>query len=260
MATVRTDDSVSIAYETRGEGPLTVVFMHGWSGSGDYFRETLEHLDLTGLRAVTVDLRGHGDSGKPASGYTDERLAKDVFSVADAVGADRFVVVGFSMSGRFAQYLAALLPKRIRGQVLTAGCPAAPIPLPEEVRRDWVSRAGDARRLSEVSASFTTKPVAPEILQRFGARAAKADRVALDETLRLLTQESFVDKLKSVKVPTLILGGLHDTIFPPDLLRGLASSLSGARLAFLDSNHEIPIEQPVEFAAVISAFVAGLAE
>ncbi|HVT43227.1 MAG TPA: alpha/beta fold hydrolase, partial [Thermoanaerobaculia bacterium] len=84
MTIVQTDDSVNIWYETRGEGPLTVVFMHGWSGTGDYFRETLEHLDLTGLRTVTMDLRGHGDSGKAASDYTDERLAKDVFSVADS--------------------------------------------------------------------------------------------------------------------------------------------------------------------------------
>ncbi|HVT45356.1 MAG TPA: alpha/beta fold hydrolase, partial [Thermoanaerobaculia bacterium] len=223
-------------------------------------RETLEHLDLTGLRTVTMDLRGHGDSGKAASDYTDERLAKDVFSVADSIGSFQFVVVGFSMSGRFAQYLAVLDPKRVRGQVLVAGCPAAPIPLPDEIRRDWVSRAGDARRLSEVSASFTTRPVAPEILQRFGDRAAKADRDALDQTLRLCMQESFVHKLKSVKIPTLIVGGLHDTIFPPEVLRSWASTLPGARLAFLDSNHEIPIEQPVELAALISAFIAGLPE
>lgn len=260
MTIVQTDDSVSIWYETRGEGPLTVVFMHGWGGTGDYFRETLEHLDLTGLRAVIMDLRGHGDSSKTASDYTDESLAKDVFSVADAVGSFHFVVVGFSMSGRFAQYLAVLEPKRILGQVLVAGCPAAPIPLPDEIRRDWVSRAGDAHRLGEVAASFTTRPVAPEILQRFGDRAAKADRTALDQTLRLCMEDSFADKLKSVKIPTLIVGGLHDTIFSPEVLRGWASTLPRARLAFLDSNHEIPIEQPVEFAALISAFIAGLPE
>ena len=34
-----------------------LLFMHGWAGSGAYFDETLKHLDLTGLRAVTVDLR-----------------------------------------------------------------------------------------------------------------------------------------------------------------------------------------------------------
>lgn len=62
------------------------------------------------------------------------------------------MVVGFGMSGRFAQYLSVLAPERILGQVLVAGCPASPIPIPEEARRDWVDRAGDAQRLQEVPA------------------------------------------------------------------------------------------------------------
>ena len=147
MALIQTDDGARISYRARGEGPLTVLFMHGWAGSGSYFDETLKYLDLAGLRAVTMDLRGHGDSDKPDTGYTDERLAKDALAVVDEVGADKVVVVGFSMSGRFAQYLSVVAPERVSGQVLVAGCPASPIPLPEETRRDWVSRAGDAERL-----------------------------------------------------------------------------------------------------------------
>src|SRR2546427_2875753 len=38
--------------------------MHGWAGSGAYYDEMLKHLGLTGLRAITVDLRGHGGSDK----------------------------------------------------------------------------------------------------------------------------------------------------------------------------------------------------
>jgi tetratricopeptide (TPR) repeat protein len=42
-----------------------------------------------------------------------------------------------------------LAPDRVRGQVLVSGCPASPIPLPEDMRRDWVARAGNADRLKE---------------------------------------------------------------------------------------------------------------
>ena len=65
--------------------------MHGWAGAGAYFDETLKYLDLTGLRAITFDLRGHGDSDKPETGYSDERFARDAFTVADAVGANEIV-------------------------------------------------------------------------------------------------------------------------------------------------------------------------
>jgi pimeloyl-ACP methyl ester carboxylesterase len=258
MRSVRTDDGQSIAYEVRGDGPLTLLFMHGWSGSGDYFRETLEHLDISGLRAVTFDLRGHGDSSKPESGYTDERLARDALAVADAVGAESLVIVGFSMSGRFAQYLAVVAPERIRGQVLVAGCPAGPIPLPEEVHQDWVARAGDAQRLAEVTASFAASPVNASVLTRFGQRAALASRMALDETLRVCRSVSVLDKVQSADVPTLVVGGIYDAIFSPDVLRGWTATFRRGRLVLLDAGHEIPIERPREFAAVLGAFVAGL--
>ena len=59
------DDGVRITSRTRREGPLTLLFMHGWGGSGAYFEETLKPLNMTGLRAIATDLRGHGDSDKP---------------------------------------------------------------------------------------------------------------------------------------------------------------------------------------------------
>ena len=62
MAVVKTDDGVDISYRVLGTGPCTLLFMHGWAGAGAYFDETLKYLDLTGLRAITFDLRGHGDS------------------------------------------------------------------------------------------------------------------------------------------------------------------------------------------------------
>lgn len=259
MKFAQTDDGVRIAYAARGEGSLTLLFLHGWSGSGAYFDETLKHLDRAGLRTVAFDLRGHGDSDQPEHGYSDERIAQDALAVADAVQAEQFIAIGFSMSGRFAQYLSVLAPARVRGQVLVAGCPAAPVPIPDEVRRDWVARAGDAERLAQVTSMFTTRPVEPSVLEHVGRQAAKATAVALDETLKTCIHASFIDRLAAVQTPTLVVGGIHDTLFTPEVLaQGVVAPLRRARLAFLDSNHEIPIEQPREFAALLQAFVAGL--
>src|SRR5882762_5729152 len=123
----RADDGTAIAYRTRGTGPIDVLLMHGWGGSGASFDEILKCVDLSGLRVTTVDLRGHGASDKPEGTYLLDRLAQDMLSVADAIGARAFVVVGYSMSAKFAQYLACVAPERILGQVLIAGCPAGEI-------------------------------------------------------------------------------------------------------------------------------------
>ena len=105
MPAVTTDDGVAISYATAGEGPPHLLFMHGWAGSGRYFDATIEHLDLTRLRAVTYDLRGHRESDPATDGYTLERIAADALAVADAAGLEQFVVVGFSMSAKFGQYV-----------------------------------------------------------------------------------------------------------------------------------------------------------
>ena len=74
----------------------------------------------------------------------------------------------------------------------------------------------------------------------------------------MLTRESFVDRLESVPVPTLVVGGVHDPILTPAVLRdSVVAPLAKARLALLDCNHEIPIEKPLELAGLIEASSPG---
>jgi pimeloyl-ACP methyl ester carboxylesterase len=254
----RAEDGTAIAYRTRGTGPADLLFMHGWGGSGAYFDEMLKYLDLSGLRVTTVDLRGHGASDKPEGSYSLDRLAHDMLAVADAIGSGRFVVVGYSMSAKFAQYLTCIAQERVRGQVLVAGCPTGEIPLPAETVADWISRAGDRERLLELERWFITQPVEADVLERWADDAVKIPRTVLDESLSICLTTSFVDQLSDTPPPTLIVGGLHDPIMPPDTLRAVVAAIPGARLALLDSNHDIPVECPREVAGLLEAFMAGL--
>jgi pimeloyl-ACP methyl ester carboxylesterase len=258
MPTATTDDGVAISYATAGEGPPHLLFMHGWAGSGRYFDATLSHLDLTRLSAVTFDLRGHRESDPSNDGYSVERIAADALAVADAAGLGEFVVVGFSMSAKFCQYVSVVAPDRVAGQILIAGCPAGAIPLPREMTDDWLSRAGDPVRMAQVSEPFMTRPVAPELIERFGRDAATIGRAALEGTLDAAMTSSFADRLASIRGPSLVIGGTGDPMFPPDALRAaVVPPLAGARLALIDCGHEVPLEAPAELAALIEAFLAG---
>jgi non-heme chloroperoxidase len=260
MPTIRTDDGVTLSYQAFGDGPTTLVFMHGWGGSGAYFNETIQHLSLGDLRVITFDYRGHGDSEKVDNGYTLERFARDTFEVADRAGAGKFVVVGFSMSGKFAQYLQLLQSDRVRGQVLVSGFPATEIPFPAELQQDWVNRAGDSQKMSDLLTNgFLSQPVKPEVLQRFATEAARIPAVALDETLNMAVKTSFIEQIKGSNLPTLCIGGLSDGFVTPDLIRqAMVAPFPGSRMALVDCNHEIPMERPQELAGLIEAFLAGL--
>ena len=214
----RADDGTAIAYRTRGTGPTDVLFMHGWGGSGASFNEILKYVDLSGVRVTTVDLRGHGASDKPEGTYSLDRVAQDTLSVADDLGARRFVIVGYSMSAKFAQYVTYVAPQRVRGQVLVAGAPTGVIPFPAETHQDWISRAGDRERLIELTRWFITQPVEDDVLSRWADDAVLVPRAVLDESLRTCLSASFVNRPTDAP-PTLVVGGLHDLIFTPETMR-----------------------------------------
>ena len=82
-------------------------------------------------------------SDKATTGFTTERFAQDMFAVADDAGAGQIVVLGYSMSGRWAQWMACTQPERVVGQILIAPVPAADIPFPDEVKDQWLQVARD---------------------------------------------------------------------------------------------------------------------
>ena len=169
------------------------------------------------------------------------------------------MAVGFSMSAKFVQFLPLEQPRRVQGLILVAGCPAGAVTLPPAMLEDWYGRAGAAARMAELTASFASRPIAEDVLARFGRDAARIPRAALEQTMELCTTSSFADRLDALDLPVLVVGGQHDPLFTPDLLReGVVAPLHGARLALLDAGHEIPVEQPNELAAVVEAFIAGL--
>jgi len=259
--TVRTDDGVDIEYQVYGSGPITLFFQHGWGNAADFWDHIFnEHLDLTGLRCIAASYRGHGGSGKAGSGYTHDRFARDMFAVADAAGADRFVLVGFSMAAKFCRYMAYLEPGRVWGQVLIAPPGPEPPGVPREAFAPWLEAAPDPPRFRPILSQFITQPVREDLLDRYCASAASASRAALEGTIDML-YESIVDEVSGVRMPTLIIAGAGDPILTPDYVkRFVVDFIPGARLITLPCGHEAPIEMPKETAWILQAFVAGLQE
>ena len=260
--TVQTDDGVTIAYKTIGDGPRTLLFSHGWGGSssGFFWQEMFAHLDLSDLRVILVDARGHGESEQVTTGFTTERFAQDMFAVADAARAESVVLVGYSMSGRWAQWMACTHPDRVIGQVLIAPVPAADIPFPDEVRQHWLQSVQQRELFEPLARQWTKEPLRAELFEAYFLSVSTTPQFSLNATLDMCTRQgTFTDKLQATRAPTLVIGGQHDPILPLDFLRqAIVQAIPGARLATVDSGHEIPLEKPQETAALFEAFLAGL--
>ena len=112
------DLSLSIAEAGAGQSPLLLV--HGFTGAKEDFTPWLYRLAVSGWHVVAPDLRGHGLSAKPAdeAAYSFEIMADDMLGLADALGWERFVLLGHSMGGMVAQFMACKAPARLDGLIL----------------------------------------------------------------------------------------------------------------------------------------------
>lgn len=119
-----TADGVRIAYRTAGSGDPALVFVHGWCCDASFFAPQFDHF-AAGHAVVSLDLRGHGVSDRPApvaGTYDVARFADDVLAVVRDAGVRRPVVVGHSLGGLVALECAAR-PDAARAAVLVDPAP-----------------------------------------------------------------------------------------------------------------------------------------
>ena len=123
---VEVNDGVELEVEVRGSGPA-LVCVHGFGGAKEDFAD---HVDRLAARAtvVTLDLRGHGDSGGPdhLAAYSLDGLADDVLAVADALALDRFRLLGHSMGGMVVRRVALAAPDRVEAVVFMSTAAGPP--------------------------------------------------------------------------------------------------------------------------------------
>lgn len=112
-------NGMNFHYQQAGEGP-DVLLIHGVTGdlSVWFLSRAMEVLSRS-FRVTAYDLRGHGYSDVPPSGYTSAEQAGDTIAIMDALGIERAMLVGHSFGGVVAMHAAALYPGRVEAVVLS---------------------------------------------------------------------------------------------------------------------------------------------
>jgi pimeloyl-ACP methyl ester carboxylesterase len=239
----------ALVVDDGGRGGVPVVFLHSYAGSRAHWSHQLAHLRKT-RRAIAIDLRGHGESSRPANlAYASTALAADVAAVVDALRLDRFVLVGHSMGGSAAIVYAGANPQRVAGLVL-AGAPGK-IP-PEQASRIIASIEAD---YDNVMAKYwdelltNARPDVRTQLLRERQSVGKADSIAI---IRSLFADDPLPPLGRYPGPTLII--VTDGDDQPVDLHRLLPQLPTARIE--GTSHWPHLDKPDAFDAVLDRFLA----
>ncbi|MGH2637105.1 MAG: alpha/beta fold hydrolase, partial [Actinomycetota bacterium] len=239
---------LNVAYQVVGEGPLDLVYVHGWVSNVDLvwdepaYARFLDRL-ASFSRLILFDKRGTGLSDPVASDAlpTLEQRMDDVRAVMDAAGSERAALLGHSEGGNMSVLFSATYPERTTALVLV-GSYAARIPsddypwapAPEDRRReieaterDWV----DPELVRSLAPSRADDDTFVAWMTRY-LRASASPRAAA-ELLRMNTMIDVRDVLPTIGVPTLLLYRTNDRDVLVEEGRYIASRIPDARLVEL---------------------------
>lgn len=213
---------VSIAYAVYGDGPLDLVFVHGFVSNIEIERETPEpralHDRLAGFsRFIVFDKRGTGLSDRLREPATLEARMDDLRAVLDAAESDRAVLFGTAEAAAMCMLFAATYPDRTLGLALfspsATGTWAPEYPWAqtvEEWRQDIDEQVGGwgTYAAAERSARMLAPARAddPEFIAAMARRwRLSASPGSVGTTMRMMADVDVRDILGAIRIPTLIL-------------------------------------------------------
>lgn len=260
MARVAVGD-IAINREVAGDG-TALVLIHGlgndltiWDRDAEVFAE--HH------RVIRPDVRGFGDSDKPAGPYSPEMLAADIAGLLVAEQVDRAHVAGISMGGVIAQRLALDFPERVSSLILISTSSE----VGERAVASWhrladkIEQQGFDERTADASRAFSPEFAQkhPQVVAELGRRNAANEPQSYAAAARAVGDYRWTAHLDRISVPVLILQGLADQLTPPGGSVKMRRVLPRARLLMVSgAGHNLPLEQPELFRSALLAFTAGV--
>ncbi len=251
-------NGIEINYEIEGSGPwLTMSHslacnLHMWDPQMPV---------LTGrFKVLRFDTRGHGQSSAPAGEYTLDQLADDVKGLFDALKIKQTHWAGLSMGGMIGQAFALKYPGVFQSLVLADTSSRRP----PEAATLWGERIKIAREqgmealVESTLARWFTEPYRnsrKDVMSRISNDIRTTPATGFIGCCHAIARLDFLDRLKEIKVPALIMVGEHDHGTPPEAARVIQQNLPGSELKIIPSAAHISnVEQAQVFNDAITRF------
>jgi pimeloyl-ACP methyl ester carboxylesterase len=247
------------AYVKVGSGDHHVLALHGWFGSALGWGHLPEYLNTTDFSYVFIDLRGYGSRRGEVGQYTMAEAAADAIGLADALGWERFSVIGHSMSGVAIQHVLLQAPGRVRRIVGIAPIPASGLPLGEA---EWALFSGAAASSDNraVIVNFSTgSRLTPAFIDGIVRHSLdNSDMPAFAGYLRSWARADIVGQVKGSEVPVKVITGEYDPTQPAEFMEQTWLQVyPNSELEVLRGTGHYPMfETPVALAVSIEEFLS----
>jgi 3-oxoadipate enol-lactonase len=257
-------NGIRMAYRIDGpEGAPWLTMITGLTNDITMWDPQMPVLDKK-LRVLRYDLRGQGKSEATVGPYTPELLIQDLLALWDHLGIKKSHVLGLGLGGSLVQGLGILHPERV-DKLVPCCCRADMTP---DFAANW-------QRLQGLVREGGIEAIVEQTAQRWFSDDFKAANPGVIDGIRAMirgtSKEGYLgctsafmgvkwgDQIHKITAPTLYVGGAEDKIGgPPDLMRGLAAKVPGARFEPVPgAAHIANLQNPDGFNKIIAAFLIG---
>jgi pimeloyl-ACP methyl ester carboxylesterase len=258
-----THQGVRTYYEVAGAGPA-MVLVHANPFDHNLFLYQIQHFS-TWFKVIATDMRGYGRSDVVTKPYTLADMAGDVFAVCKQEGVTSAVVGGVSTGSGIALLMGLDRPDFCKAVILVGGgsgspCTAEELKQPTERMADYLSLGmgdGHIKHLTElVAPDFAKSKLGAHILNMFVEKGQRFGWTAegICEVLRARRGTDMTPRLKSMKVPTLVINGEYDNSMKGGT--ATAKGVPGAVHKVLPkTGHACNIEDPATFDGFVIDFL-----
>lgn len=259
-------NGIEIYYEDIGNPTaLPVVLIHGFPFTHEMWQPQITILENR-FRAIAYDIRGHGKSSVGDGQYTIEFFVDDLIGLLNHLKIEKAVLCGLSMGGYVALRAIERNPERILGLILAA-TQAKADSNEAKLRRSASIKAVKTNgvkayaegfvKTAFAAQSFTTKAETVNVIKKLiESNSALGICGAL---LALATRTDTTEALPSIKVPTLILVGEHDTLTPVSASQEMHDKIPNSEIHVIpNAAHMTNLENHRAFNDHVLNFLSGL--
>lgn len=246
-------------YASAGEGENTVLLVHGYSSSWRAWKGAMERLPGD-FRAIAVDVRGSGDSDKPASGHTIKQMSEDIYQLAQALNLKKFTLAGHSMGGAITMNFAIDHPELLKSMVMVNPAPPDGLMLPAEAKEQFMAilksknREGIGQML-RMMAFAPDAQVDDAVMSELVDDAVKVSDAFLEQAMADMGNLKLGDSLSKIDLPALMIHGDRDAAVALSDAVNTFQRICGCSLqVFYGCGHFPQLEAQEDFTRLLISF------
>lgn len=253
---------MTIGYKKIGHGPHHVLVLHDWFSDCSSYDACLPYLTVDKFTYVFMDVRGYGQSKHITGQYTLGEITADVLDLVDHLEWNRFHLIGHSMNGLTAQWIALKTPERIKSMVAITPVPACGAKAPPEILPLLIDAAVDNYEGAKGTIHIMSGNRHHDNFINYKVKMWRETSIpeARVAYLHMFSETDFADEIMGLQTPTLVMTGQYDieshqrSAMEATLLKWLPNS----KLIEIENAGHYPMQEtPVYFIGQVEGFLEG---